>query len=155
MDPKGVFFAILAALIYSVFIPVLAVLQSGRSELDVARAMSIGAGIVFLLWAIPTGAMLDSLTPVSFAASAGQGVLSCVAFLAFLSGLRHLGSVRSAITSTAEPFWTTMLGAFVLSQPPGAGTMIGGCAIVIAVLLLQIGPHPVRNGLTSSTANVE
>jgi drug/metabolite transporter (DMT)-like permease len=64
-------------------------------------------------------------------------VLSAVSFLAFLAGLRVLGPVRTAITSTVEPFWTTMLGLVLLRQSVGTGTLIGGVAIMGAVLLLQ------------------
>jgi drug/metabolite transporter (DMT)-like permease len=70
-----------------------------------------------------------------------QGLLGAVAFLGFLSGLRLLGAVRTAITSTVEPFWTTLLGIVVLQQPLGAGTIVGGVLIMAAVLLLQRRPR--------------
>ena len=54
-----------------------------------------------------------------------------------MDGARVLGNVRTAITSTVEPFWTTMLGVVLLGQPVGVGTLIGGGAIMGAVLLLQ------------------
>jgi len=54
-----------------------------------------------------------------------------------LAGLRVLGPVRTAITSTVEPFWTTLLGVVLLGQSIGVGTIVGGVAIMGAVLLLQ------------------
>jgi len=69
-----------------------------------------------------------------------QGVISAGAFLGFLLGLRLLGSVRTAITSTVEPFWTTLLGITLLGQGVGIGTVVGGIAIMGAVLLLQRPP---------------
>jgi drug/metabolite transporter (DMT)-like permease len=74
---------------------------------------------------------------VAFGASVLQGVLSAGSFLGFLAGLKVLGNVRTAITSTVEPFWTTMLGVVLLNQGIGSGTILGGAAIMGAVLLLQ------------------
>ena len=67
---------------------------------------------------------------------------------ASLAGLRILGNVRTAITSTVEPFWTTLLGVVLLAQPVGTGTLVGGAAIMAAVLLLQ---RPVASAPTRSS----
>ena len=69
------------------------------------------------------------------------------AFFLFMQGLRILGSVRTAIVSTVEPFFTALLGAWVLSQPLTRSTLIGGVMIAAAVVLLQLksrdnGPQP-------------
>jgi drug/metabolite transporter (DMT)-like permease len=39
-----------------------------------------------------------------------------------------------------EPFYTTVLGAIVLGQLAGPGTIVGGVLIASAVLLLQRQP---------------
>lgn len=39
-----------------------------------------------------------------------------------------------------EPFWTTLLGITLLGQGVGIGTVVGGIAIMGAVLLLQRPP---------------
>jgi drug/metabolite transporter (DMT)-like permease len=43
-----------------------------------------------------------------------------------------------------EPFWTTLLGVLLLQQSVGTGTLMGGFAIMGAVVLLQRPPvaHP-------------
>jgi drug/metabolite transporter (DMT)-like permease len=51
-----------------------------------------------------------------------------------------LGTVRTAIISTVEPFYTAVLGAIVLGQAAGPGTIAGGALIAAAVLLLQRQP---------------
>jgi drug/metabolite transporter (DMT)-like permease len=88
--------------------------------------------------------MTAGLGWVELAAAAGQGVLSAMAFLCFLEGLRILGAVRTAITSTVEPFWTTLLGVLLLGQLAGVGTFIGGVGIIIAVILLQVPNRAAR-----------
>jgi len=137
LHPTGVTLALVAAVVYSVYIPVLGALQRERPPLDVSRAIAVGGGIVFMTWAIVTGTLIENFTAKVFLVSALQGVLSAGAFLGFLAGLAKLGAVRTSITSTVEPFWTALLGVVMLSQPVGVGTLIGGAAIMGAVLLLQ------------------
>lgn len=144
MHPAGVALALVSALLYAGYIPVLGILQQGREPLDVARAISTGGAVLFMLWAFMTGGMTHRLGPVELLASIGQGVLSAGAFLGFLGGLRILGPVRAAITSTVEPFWTTLLGVLLLGQVAGAGTVVGGVGIVLAVVLLQMRGRPVH-----------
>jgi len=133
----GVAVILAAALVYAFYIPVLGRLQAAREGLDVALAISCGGAALFLTWAIADGALRTGPDPVALGASVLQGLLSAGAFLGFLAGLRVLGPVRTAITSTVEPFWTTLLGVGLLGQPLGAGTVGGGVAIMVAVVLLQ------------------
>jgi drug/metabolite transporter (DMT)-like permease len=44
--------------------------------------------------------------------------------------------VRTAIVSTAEPFFVTVLGVLVLGQPPSGATMLGGALVAAAVALI-------------------
>lgn len=154
LHPTGIALALGAALLYAAYIPVLSHLQKERSPLDVARAMATGGAVLFGTWALATGALDDGLNVRALTASILQGVLSTLAFVGFLAGLASLGAVRTAITSTIEPFWTTLLGVVLLSQPAGAGTFIGGVCIMGAVLLLQrvasepVASEPVRSSST-------
>ena len=91
------------------------------------------------------GLALGQLTaPPTAAAWAAIGALAvvstAVAFVVFLRGLRTLGAVRTAIVSTVEPFWTTLLAAAALDQPLRLSTVAGGALIAGAVLLLQRQP---------------
>ena len=137
LNPIGVAIALTAALVYAIYIPVLNTLQQTRPALDVARAIAVGGTLVFLVWALVTGTLVSHFTITTYFVSVLQGVLSAAAFLGFLAGLETLGPVRTAITCTVEPFWTTMLGVALLAQPIGGGTLVGGAAIMCAVLLLQ------------------
>ena len=137
LDVRGIVAVITAALIYAFYIPVLASLQHGRAPVDVARAISVGGAMFFVAWALVTGALFIHMDPAALAASVMQGIVAAVAFVCFLTGLSELGPVRTAITSTVEPFWTTMLGVVLLGQPIGFGTLVGGALIMTAVVLLQ------------------
>jgi len=149
LHPTGVALALAAALLYALYIPVLGALQQRRSPADVALAMSVGAGICFLAWSLATGALGDRLNLIALGASILQGVLSTFAFIGFLAGLSQIGPVRTAITSTVEPFWTTLLGVLLLSQPAGTGMLAGGACIMAAVVVLQ---RVAKAPLHSSTA---
>ncbi len=137
LHPTGVAMALSAALVYAVYIPVLDRLQRDRPPLDVSRAIAVGGTVIFTVWAVSTRTLFAHFDAITTVSSLLQGVLSAGGFVGFLAGLSKLGPVRTAITSTVEPFWTALLGLLVLDQPLGAGTLIGGVAIMAAVLLLQ------------------
>jgi drug/metabolite transporter (DMT)-like permease len=137
LDPVGLLVILSAALTYALYIPLLGALQRERDGVDVSRGIAVGGSVIFLTWAIATGTLWHVPDRVALGASVLQGVLSAGSFVGFLAGLKVLGAVRTAITSTVEPFWTTMLGVVLLHQPIGTGTIIGGAAIMAAVLLLQ------------------
>lgn len=137
LHPVGVAVILGGALVYALYIPLLNSLQQGRGPMDVARAISVGGSLLFLVWALATGTLFAHFDARTMAASVAQGVLSAGAFVGFLAGLSTLGPVRTAITSTVEPFWTTILALLLLGQPVRGGTLLGGAAIMGAVLLLQ------------------
>jgi drug/metabolite transporter (DMT)-like permease len=56
-----------------------------------------------------------------------------------------LGPVRTAIVSTVEPFFTALMGAWLLDQPLTFTTLVGGALIAAAVILLQLRPSNNHN----------
>ena len=147
LSPVGLAVILSGALVYALYIPVLSGLQRGRDWRDVARAMCVGGTLCFATWSVLSGTLFAIPDAVALGASVLQGVLASGAFVGFLAGLRILGNVRTAITSTVEPFWTTLLGMVLLAQPVGTGTLVGGAAIMGAVLLLQrpVAKWPARS----------
>ena len=147
LSPVGLAIILSGALVYALYIPVLSGLQRGRDWQDVARAMCVGGTLCFATWSVLSGTLFAIPDAVALGASVLQGVLASGAFVGFLAGLRILGNVRTAITSTVEPFWTTLLGVVLLAQPVGTGTLVGGAAIMGAVLLLQrpVAKWPARS----------
>jgi drug/metabolite transporter (DMT)-like permease len=144
LHPVGVGVILCGALTYALYIPLLARLRAQHDPVQVAAAIALGGTLIFTVW---TALVRAPLAPSTQAVGAAvlQGLLSTGAFLGFLAGLSLLGTVRTAITSTAEPFWTMLLGVIMLGQPVGIGTLLGGLGIMGAVLLLQRTPAPVRH----------
>ena len=134
----GVLLALSAAACYGLYIPAIGRMQKGIAPTVMSAYVSLGAGIVHLVNGLVTGTLTVQLAPAAWVSIAGFAVIgTAVAFLLFLRGLAVLGSVRTAIVSTIEPFFTTLLGALVLAQPLPPTTLAGGAAIALAVILLQ------------------
>jgi drug/metabolite transporter (DMT)-like permease len=134
----GVLRALGAAVIYALYIPLLHRL---RGPLDASAASAwivTGAALVFLGLAMFDGTLVAAMTPAGWVIALAMAVYcTVIAFVTFLKGLAVLGPVRSAILSTAEPFFTAVLAALILSQPLGPSTVAGGACVVSAILLLQ------------------
>ena len=143
MPWPGVVRALGSAVIYALYIPLIHRLR-GPLDASVASTYVVaGAGAVFLALAAAEGSLTTNMTVGPIVIAAVLAVLStAVAFITFLRGLEVLGPVRTAILSTVEPFWTALLAAAVLGQAVGPGVLIGGVAIVIAILLLQRSGSP-------------
>lgn len=139
LHPVGVALALVGALLYAIYIPMIAALQRDLHPVATAMYMSVGAAIVLSALAAASGELTMALHATAWRAIVGLSLVSTVgAFLLFLSGLRVLGPVRTAIISTVEPFFTALLGAWLLSQPLTRTTLIGGLLIAAAVVILQL-----------------
>lgn len=134
----GVVRALGSAVVYAVYVPTLHRL---RGPLDAAVASTfviVGAAIAFVTTGAAGGVLFTGMTPANWALALLLAVVSTVfAFILFLRGLEVLGPVRTAILSTLEPFWTTLLGALLLAQGLTGATLAGGALIIAAILLLE------------------
>jgi drug/metabolite transporter (DMT)-like permease len=141
----GVVLALVSALLYAGYVPLIGALQRGLTPAATAAYMSTGAAIVFFLAKVMSDRLTFHLNPVAIRSIAGLAVISTtIAFMLVLRGLRLLGPVRTEIVSTIEPFCTALLGAWILGQPLTRSTLMGGALIAAAVILLQA-----RNSETS------
>jgi drug/metabolite transporter (DMT)-like permease len=144
----GVMLALVSALLYAAYVPLIGTLQRGLNPAATAAYMSTGAALIFFLAKTMSDGLTFRLNPVAVRSIAGLAIISTtIAFMLFLRGLRLLGPVRTAIVSTIEPFCTALLGAWILGQPLTRSTLFGGALIAAAVILLQA-----RNSETSGVA---
>jgi drug/metabolite transporter (DMT)-like permease len=137
----GVVRALGSAVLYALYIPVLHRMRGPLTAAAASAFVITGAGVAFMVAAAWQGTLQVALPAASWGVI-GALALGCTVmpFIAFLNGLATLGTVRTAIISTAEPFWTTLVGAAVLGQHAGPGALAGGVLIASAVLLLQREP---------------
>ena len=149
LSPPGVAIALLAAVVYAVYVPLLGRLRGDLPPAVASAYVAAGAAAVYLASAAAAGTLTVAITAPAWGAIAVLAVVAIgLAFILFLRGLAVLGPVRTAIVSTAEPFFTAALAAVVLAQPLTARTAVGGALIAAAVVLLQrAAPEAVRDRL--------
>ncbi len=140
----GVWRALLSAVIYALYIPLLHRLRGPLAPATASAFLIAGAATIFLVAAARDGGALAPMT--SLAAWSFAGILAVystvIAFMTFLRGLEVLGAVRSAILSTTEPLFTAVLALVILRQPLGLPTILGGACIVAAILVLERASPP-------------
>jgi drug/metabolite transporter (DMT)-like permease len=138
LDPTGVALALAAALIYALYIPLIGWLSRGHPPEVASAHIALGVAVILGVAGLATGELSGRLAVAAWLPIAGLAVAStAVAFVLFLRGLEVLRPVRTAIVSTIEPFWTTLLAVVALGQPFRMATLAGGALIATAVLLLQ------------------
>lgn len=132
----GVFFGVLAALIYACYI-----LTGSRLPRDVtptgsSAVVTTSAAVVYAALACVRGVHLP-------ANAAGWGAILAIAVVCtvlaigfFLAGLERVGAVRASIYSAVEPAFTVALATLVLGEDLTALRVAGGALILGAVLLL-------------------
>lgn len=144
LDPVGVALALGSALIYALYIPLLGWLSRGHPPEVASAHIALGVGVILGVAGLATGQLTAQLSLTAWLSVATLAVAStAVAFVLFLRGLEVLRPVRTAIVSTVEPFWTTLLAVLALGQPFRMTTLAGGAMIAAAVLLLQRQPASV------------
>lgn len=138
LPPVGVALALVSAIAYALYIPMIGHYQEQLSESIAAVFSALGSGAILLVIDVLTHHATLALRAEAWIAIGAMALWStAIAFVAFLRGLRVLRPVRTAIVSTVEPFWTALLGAWVLRQRVTTATFGGGVLIAAAVVLLQ------------------
>ena len=140
MPLPGVLLALGSAMLYAIYIPAIGRFQQGIEPAAASAYILSGAAITFLAIGAATGALGNLMLPSAPAwlAAGGVALLStAIAFIAFLRALPVLGSVRTAIICTVEPFYTAVAAALLFDQPLTMSTIAGGAFIAAAVVLLQ------------------
>ncbi len=140
-DPQGgqwtgILLAIAAAAIYSVYIIVGTGVMQQVSALQSSTVIFASAGLVYTSLAITAGPHLPQ-------SGAGWAAVIAIVFIAtiipvatFLAGLRRIGPTNASMLSTVEPVVTVLLAALLFGEVLNAAALIGGVAILIAVLML-------------------
>lgn len=141
LHPVGVALALGSALLYAAYVPMIGMMQTGHSATEISAYVSVGAAVFLAIGAAKFGQLTVTMPTRAWLCVLGLAVFSTfIAFLLFFRGLRRLGPVRTAIVSTIEPFFTSVLGALILAQPFSRRSIIGGVLIAVAVVLLQLRP---------------
>ena len=134
--PLGIFFGLLAALIYSIYI-----LMGSRFPKDVTPTASTAvitssAAVTYFVVVAVKGFHPPATGKGWVAVLAIALICTVLAILFFFEGLERVGPVRASVFSTIEPVFTVLLAAAVLGDQITLPRVFGGVLIVGAVLLL-------------------
>lgn len=147
VDPLGITLAFVAAMA-QVFYVLAARHGFARIPGPQAAALTMsGAALFYLIIGAATAtlgglgqplASSEALVPVMLAGIIGAGIPT----LCFILGIRRLGAPRAAILSTLEPVVGVALAAWLLAEQPAPIQLVGGALILVAAVILQVGPRP-------------
>ena len=140
LHPWGVALGIGAAVVYAIYVPLMARVMVGVPALRATWLVTAGVSLVFLIGTPARGELTLAVTPAAWGAAIGTGVFStALALLLFLRGLATLGPVRTSIVSTVEPVFAALLAAVMVGQPITLPMVVGGTLIMGAVVVLSLG----------------
>ncbi len=146
---QGVALALIAAVGFALYIPLIETLQRDVTPPTASAFVAVGAALSFIVLGLVTRQLTLQLAPAAIGSILGLAVVcTTIGFILFLKGLAVLGPVRTAIISTVEPFSAAILSWAVLGQALRAPTLVGGVMIALAVILLLTAPklEPIPKG---------
>lgn len=154
LNPVGIALGLGAALLYSTYLPIVNHLQRTIPPIPAACYIVLGATVTFLVMGLaqsrPWGAGARTLSALALPPTIEAWtyvlllaiVSTVLAFLALVAGLRTLGSARTSIIATTEPFFTTLLVAVFLAERLRWTTLVGGAFIAAAVVAIAVEGAP-------------
>jgi drug/metabolite transporter (DMT)-like permease len=132
----GMFYAVLAAVIYSVYIIVGAGVMKQVSAIQSSLVIFASAAAVYGTLTLVNGTHF----PVS---SSGWWFMAGIVIVAtiipvttFLAGLERIGPTNASLLSTLEPVVTVLLAAWLFAERLEPITLVGGALILVAVAML-------------------
>lgn len=153
LNPVGIALGLGAALLYSTYLPIVNHLQRTIPPVPAVCYIILGATVTFFVMGLlqsPWGAGAPALSALALPPTTAAWIYvlllalvsTVVAFLSLLSGLRTLGSTRTSIIATTEPFFTTLLVAIFLAERLRWTTLLGGACIAAAVVVIALEASP-------------
>jgi drug/metabolite transporter, DME family len=147
IDPLGMALAFAAACFQTVYIFVSGRMLSAVSASFSAAFVVTFAGLVFVVLALAGGQLEGLLLPfadgrlwlwVLMAAVVGAALPTT----AMLAGVRRIGATRTAVLMMLEPVVGVILVAIFLAERPAPLQIVGGVAVLVAGVILQMAPAP-------------
>lgn len=135
----GMALAILAALIYSVYIITGAGVMKRVSVYQSSAVIFASAGVVAGVISAAGGGKLPATPRGWWVMLAMVLVATVLPATTFLAGLNRIGATNTAMVSTLEPVVTVLLAAWLLGETLPLTAMLGGGLILAAVLTLARG----------------
>lgn len=143
----GILLALVAAVIYSVYIVVGAGVMQKVSAVQSSAVIFASAAVVYGALTLVKGPHWPASSAGWFTVAALTLIATVVAVVAFLAGLKFISPTSASMLSTLEPMVTVLLAAWLFSERLSPLILTGGALILFAVLILA------RSEMVSSTSN--
>ena len=143
----GIFFAIFAAVVYSVYIIVGADVMRHVSAVQSSLVIFASAGAVYGMLTAVNGAHFPASSSGWWSMAGIVLLATVIPVVTFLAGLERIGPTNAAMLSTLEPVVTVLLAAWLFAERLEPITMVGGALILVAVVILT------RSEMASKSAN--
>ena len=132
----GVLLAILAAVIYAVYIMAGAKVTQGTDIRVSSTVIITSAAVVYGVYGAWHGLSLPN-SEMGWVGSIGLALIgTVVAVWAFFEGVKRIGAVDASMLSTLEPVVTVILAWVLLGERLTALNLCGGALILVAAVLL-------------------
>lgn len=138
-DTLGVLCALGSALTYTLYILFSHRLLATSAPLTVAALGSGGAATTFLLIGGATGGLAFDFPLAGWWSALGMALVSVVAIVANLAGVRRVGPTTASIVAMTETPLTVVLAYLVLGERLLPPQLVGGALVILAIILLQRG----------------
>lgn len=132
----GIFFAITAAVVYSVYIIVGADVTKHVSAVQSSVVIFASAGAVYGILTAVNGTHFPASSSGWFSIAGIVLIATVIPVVAFLAGLERIGPTNAAMLSTLEPVVTVLLAAWLFAERLEPITLGGGALILVAVAVL-------------------
>ena len=135
----GILLAILAAVIYAVYIMAGAKVTQGTDIRVSSTVIITSAAVVYGVYGAWHGLSLPN-SEMGWVGSIGLALIgTVVAVWAFFEGVKRIGAVDASMLSTLEPVVTVILAWVLLGERLTALNLCGGALILVAAVLLANG----------------
>lgn len=148
IDPIGVGLALAAAICQASFILIAGrgfqSLPATRTALYAITAAGVAALILALAGGNIHGLTVPFQQPEAWLWVLAGGILGgAIPTTAFVAGIGLIGPSRAAILMTIEPLVGVSIAAVLLNEHPSALQFVGGAAVLVAAIALQLVPSRV------------
>ncbi|WP_066503291.1 DMT family transporter [Abyssisolibacter fermentans] len=134
LNAKGITFAILSGMSYSVYI--LIIDHSSLRKLDsiiLTLYLTVFCFLALFTFGTITNTIKLNISWKAYSLFIVLGCISIFTLLMFIDAVKIIGSVKSSILSTLEPITGIILSAVFLGEHIGINTVIGTVCILLAV----------------------
>jgi drug/metabolite transporter (DMT)-like permease len=132
----GIFFAITAAVVYSVYIIVGTNVMKHVSAVQSSVVIFASAGAVYGTLTAVNGAQFPASSSGWWSMAGIVLLATVIPVVTFLAGLERIGPTNAAMLSTLEPVVTVLLAAWLFAERLEPITLAGGALILVAVVVL-------------------